>query len=198
MEHRESEQLEFKLRIDLPRKIAKTLVAFANSSGGRIVVGVRDHGAVAGCEPEEEFHMLEAASARHTKPIVGFTAQPALWDHKKVLVVDVPASQNGPHYAHDGDQDRWLAYVRRGAANYVANRVLCMYVADRYTEGAAATAEQLGLLHFFGPSHTRAAALARRSGLPIREVEEGLAVLLRWGLIDASPEEHGWSYRLAP
>jgi hypothetical protein len=31
--------------------------------------------------------------------------------------------------------------------------------------------------------------------LPIREVEDGLAVLVRWGQVDAVPVEQGWRYR---
>ncbi|MDP4855713.1 MAG: ATP-binding protein, partial [Schleiferiaceae bacterium] len=62
MQREESGTLEFKLRIDSQQKIAKTLVAFANGEGGRIAIGVRDNGSVAGCNVEEEFHMIEGAA----------------------------------------------------------------------------------------------------------------------------------------
>ena len=52
MQREESGTLEFKLRIDSQQKIAKTLVAFANGEGGRIAIGVRDNGSVAGCNVE--------------------------------------------------------------------------------------------------------------------------------------------------
>ena len=53
----EHQQQDFKLRVDDAAKIAKTLCAFANSQGGRLLIGVRDSGEVAGCRVEEEFHM---------------------------------------------------------------------------------------------------------------------------------------------
>ena len=41
----EGEQTQdFKMRIDDAAKIARTLVAFANTDGGRLLIGVKDNG----------------------------------------------------------------------------------------------------------------------------------------------------------
>ena len=45
IEEGEHLQQDFKLRVDDPHKIAKTIAAFANSEGGRLLIGVRDSGA---------------------------------------------------------------------------------------------------------------------------------------------------------
>ena len=45
---------DFKMRIDDAQKIARSLVAFANTSGGRLLIGVKDNGNVCGVRPEEE------------------------------------------------------------------------------------------------------------------------------------------------
>ena len=55
----ESQTREFKFRVDSQRKIAKTLVAFANTDGGTIFIGVKDNGVVAGVRGEEELYMIE-------------------------------------------------------------------------------------------------------------------------------------------
>ena len=52
----------------------------------------------------------------------------------------------------------------------------------------------MDLLKLLGQSPISASALARASKLPIREVEDGLAVLLHWGQIQAIPVEQGWRY----
>ena len=52
IEEGEHQQQDFKLRIDDSRKIAKTLVAFANTDGGRLLIGVKDNGTIAGVNVE--------------------------------------------------------------------------------------------------------------------------------------------------
>jgi predicted HTH transcriptional regulator len=194
MQREESGTLEFKLRIDSQQKIAKTLVAFANGEGGRIAIGVRDNGSVAGCNVEEEFHMVEGAAQRFTRPEVPCTAQQERWDGKLVLVVTVPPSLVRPHEAQIEGTEHWLAFVRRGAANFKANRVLLEAMSLRSREAVQASEFQLDLLKLLGQNPLSASALARASKLPIREVEDGLAVLLHWGQIQASPVEQGWRY----
>ena len=55
----EHQQQDFKTRIDDSRKIARTLVAFANADGGRLLVGVKDNGTVSGVRVDEELHMVK-------------------------------------------------------------------------------------------------------------------------------------------
>lgn len=64
----EHEQLDFKHSIDNMRKIAKSLVAFANTKGGRLLIGVKDNGSIKGCRPQEEKHMLDFAAESYCEP----------------------------------------------------------------------------------------------------------------------------------
>lgn len=54
---------DFKFAISDIRKIAKSLSAFANTEGGRLLVGVKDNGKIAGVRSEEEIYMVEAAAS---------------------------------------------------------------------------------------------------------------------------------------
>lgn len=197
MQRIESEILEFKLRIDRQRKIARTLVAFANGSGGTLLVGVRDNGSVAGCRAEEEAYMVEGAAQRFSRPEVYFTARIDRLEGKEVLVVEVPSSDRAPHAACEEASEEWTVYVRRGAANYRANRVLLEEIKLRTAQIAHANVEHLALLPLLSSKEGRtASSLARATGTPIRAVEDGLAVLLHWGQIRAEPREKGWVYQL--
>jgi predicted Rossmann fold nucleotide-binding protein DprA/Smf involved in DNA uptake len=138
--------------------------------------------------------MVEGAAQRFTRPEVPCTAQQERWDGKLVLVVTVPPSVVRPHEAQIENTEHWLAFVRRGAANFKANRVLLEAMSLRSREAVQASEFQLDLLKLLGQSPRSASALARASKLPIREVEDGLAVLLHWGQIQASPVEQGWRY----
>jgi predicted HTH transcriptional regulator len=48
----EGQHLDFKQHISSAEKIARTLVAFANSGGGQLLVGVDDQGEIVGVDPE--------------------------------------------------------------------------------------------------------------------------------------------------
>ncbi|MCK4854687.1 MAG: ATP-binding protein, partial [Bacteroidales bacterium] len=60
--------LDFKFEISDARKIARTLVAFSNTDGGKLLIGVKDNGKIAGIRSEEEYHMLEAAAELYCRP----------------------------------------------------------------------------------------------------------------------------------
>ena len=58
---------DFKFEISDARKIAKSISAFANTEGGRLLVGVKDNGKIAGVRSEEEIYMIEAAAQRYCR-----------------------------------------------------------------------------------------------------------------------------------
>ena len=64
----EHQQQDFKFEISDARKIAKTLSAFSNTDGGRLLVGVKDNGKIAGIRSEEEIYMIEAAAKLYCHP----------------------------------------------------------------------------------------------------------------------------------
>ena len=61
----EHQQQDFKFEISDARKIAKTLSAFANTDGGRLLIGVKDNGRIAGVRSEEEKYMIEDKKIGH-------------------------------------------------------------------------------------------------------------------------------------
>ena len=64
---------DFKFAISDARKIAKSLSAFANTGGGRLLVGVKDNGQIAGVRSEEEIYMVEAAATVYCRPPLQLT-----------------------------------------------------------------------------------------------------------------------------
>lgn len=119
----EHQQQDFKMRVEDARKIAKTLVAFANTDGGRLLIGVKDNGSVSGVNVEEEFHMIEAAAEMHCKPAVSFQTQVWKANYRSVLEVVIEPSLKKPHFA-EVEPDEWQAFQRRADRNVKANGVL--------------------------------------------------------------------------
>ena len=82
----EHQQQDFKFEISDARKIAKTLSAFANTDGGRLLIGVKDNGRIAGVRSEEEKYMIEAAAQLYCIPEIDYTLQTYIVEGKQVLV----------------------------------------------------------------------------------------------------------------
>lgn len=119
----EHQQLDFKFAITDSRKIAKTLSAFSNTDGGKLLIGVKDNGAIAGVRTDEEFYMVEAAASMYTRPKVEFETREWEVNGKVVLEVTIPRRNDGPFYAMD-ESGKWLAYIRVRDQNLLANTVL--------------------------------------------------------------------------
>lgn len=126
IEQGENQHLDFKFEISDSKKIARTLVAFANTEGGKLLIGVKDNGRIAGIRSEEEYYMLEAAAQMYCKPEISFTSQ--RWDieGKSILEVTVPKSDKMPHSAPD-PHNKWMIYVRVADQNLLANTTLIKY-----------------------------------------------------------------------
>jgi predicted HTH transcriptional regulator len=118
----EHQQLDFKFEISDSRKIARTLAAFSNTNGGRLLVGVKDNGAIAGVRSEEEYYMVEAAASMYCKPPILFKAKNWIVETRTVFEVYVQKSEV-PVFAQD-EKGKWLAYIRVADQNILANRVL--------------------------------------------------------------------------
>lgn len=117
----EHQQLDFKFAINDSKKIARSLVAFANTDGGKLLVGVKDNGNIAGVRSEEEFYMLQAAAEMYSRPEIYFESRQWTIDGKTVLEITIPKSEVLPHKAVK--ENRWLAYVRVNDQNILANKI---------------------------------------------------------------------------
>lgn len=131
----EGEQLEFKKTLTHPHKIARTLVAFANTSGGTVLIGVLDNGLIGGVrDPYEEHFALRQAVALTDPPVALRLDDIELPDERTVVRVTVPESRHKPHRVRIAD-DEWRAYVRSGAESVQSSDLMARVL---YHEAAPA------------------------------------------------------------
>jgi len=106
-------QLEFKRKAAYPEKIVRELIAFANTEGGTLLVGVDDDGSIPGVKyPEEEGHVISEALKKYCRPALLYKESIiAISEHKYVVRFDIPPSSKRPHYLVL-DKDTKQSFVR--------------------------------------------------------------------------------------
>jgi predicted HTH transcriptional regulator len=120
----EGVSLDFKKTITSYEKIAKTLVAFANNKGGRLLIGVLDNGGIKGVKSEEEEKfMLEKAGTFYCRPAIEPIFEEVYIDDKVVLVAEIKESDTKPHYAL-GEDKKWWVYIRVKDKSLLASKIV--------------------------------------------------------------------------
>ncbi|MEZ4884068.1 MAG: ATP-binding protein [Chitinophagales bacterium] len=108
----EGPNLDFKVSITSRPKIARSIVAFANSRGGKIIVGVEDNKRVVGADIGGEEYELEKAAALFCQPAIELEFEEYETSTQKMLLIaHVPESKEKPHYCIDR-KGRKKIYVR--------------------------------------------------------------------------------------
>ena len=191
---------DFKFEISDARKIARSLSAFANTGGGRLLVGVKDNGKIAGVRSEEEIYMIDAAAAMYCEPTVALENRLFSVDGKTVLLVQINEAAEKPVYALDEAGKRW-AYVRIKDENILASPVhLKIWRSDKEEIGEYFTfteKEQLLLKKMKESNALTLNQCCKLCGMNRKVVSTLLADFIRFGLVEVIFEGHKFYYRQA-
>ena len=133
----EGKTLEFKRDISSPDGALKTVVAFANTAGGTLLVGVEDksghvRGVVQALDLEERLANL---ISDHVAPRLVPEIEILPWRRTQVLTVQVYPSPTRPHYLKREGPEAGV-YVRVGSTNRRADREMIEEL-RRFTLGEA-------------------------------------------------------------
>lgn len=111
----ENKFIEFKLKTNHPEKIIREIVAFANSEGGKLIIGIGDDKTIKGLRfPDEDEFILQKAIENHIYPMIDYEiSRIKVEGEREVLVYDIKKSPFKPHYVDlDGIVENRKAYVR--------------------------------------------------------------------------------------
>ena len=126
----ESFFVEFKEKAD--KTLAKEIVAFANSQGGKIFIGVTDRGEIKGIKITNKLKSRIFDIARNCEPAIEIK----LIEYKnKVLVLEVPEGDKKPYSCSQG------FFIRNGPNSQKLSRDEILSFA--YTEGRLTFDEQI-------------------------------------------------------
>jgi hypothetical protein len=195
----EHQQQDFKFRIDDSKKIARTLVAFANTDGGRLLIGVKDNGKIAGVDPTEEIHMIEAAVDMYSKPKLEFQSRVWQEDMKLVLEISIEKTTNRPVLALD-EEGKWKAYVRRKDHTLLANKILLsIWKLQRFDQKRPQKIgeEETQLLNIIDQNpQITLSKIYRLSTLDKSNIDRILPLFICWDLVSMEMNENGTFYQI--
>ncbi|MCC7298375.1 MAG: ATP-binding protein, partial [Bacteroidia bacterium] len=127
----EGVQLDFKQSVSSAAKIAKTMVSFANTRGGILLIGVRDNKSISGIESEDEKYMLDLAGSFYCKPEIVPLITEHIIDGKTILEAEIPNGENKPYYAK-GEDGKWWVYVRAEDKSLLASKTTVDFLHRKY------------------------------------------------------------------
>lgn len=199
----EGQHLEFKKKADHPDKIVKEMVAFSNSGGGILLLGVDDRGGLTGLrDTEEERYVMEAALHRYARPALRVIVETIpVENHRSVLAFRVADGPEKPYYwLSDPEKEAFRVYVRHRDQSLKASAE--MYRILRRGAGGDPTG-----LRFSETEKRLFQALGEREWLGLREFGElsGLsrrkasAMVIDWvrgGILKIEPGEKEDRFRL--
>jgi len=121
----ESETVEFKRKIRHPEKVIKELVAFANTNGGYLFIGVSDDGEITGVKyPEDDIYALNTALERYCKPQMELNIHVIpITESASMVVYHIPVSDRKPHHISN-DEFKKQVFVRTADKSIKASRQL--------------------------------------------------------------------------
>ena len=180
----EHQQQDFKYRVDDPCKLAKSVSAFANTEGGRLLIGVRDDGHLSGVRKEGEIYVMHQAAYKFCQPEASVRFDTYHVEGRTIVVATVPPSEKKPICAQDED-GKMRAYIRIHDENIVASPVLfALWRESQQPQGASIHYDDdiRKLLDVMQGQQTLN-QIVRRSKLPRHKVITLLAHLIRFGTV---------------
>lgn len=127
LEEGENLNVEFKQRFSTFEKIAKEMIAFANTGGGYIIFGIDDNGSVYGVESEKgEAELIKESALKYCEPPIDYKIDFIELENKEVVVAEVFESNRKPHrvqdYLNDIDIRTAQVYIRIGEKSVLASK----------------------------------------------------------------------------
>ncbi|MEI6387966.1 MAG: RNA-binding domain-containing protein [Spirochaetota bacterium] len=101
----EDSRRQFKVNLTNPEQAAAEIIAFLNSSGGRIFIGVGDDGSIAGLDAagiRRVNQLLSNVASQNVRPSSSIQTQNIRIDEHIIMLVEVPNGLNKPYCDNEG------------------------------------------------------------------------------------------------
>ena len=186
----EHQQQDFKYRVSDALKLAKSVSAFANTDGGRLLIGVRDDGTMSGVSDEEEIYLMHQAAYRYCRPEASIKFDTYHVDGRTIVIATVPPSEHRP-ICVVSDNEKPRAYIRIADKNIVASPIhLAIWRESQNLQGSMLTYTDAvrKILDVLQDQRLSLNLIVKRSHIPRPKVISLLARLIRFNVVH-------WEYR---
>ena len=199
----ENERIEFKLKANHPEKIIREMVAFANTKGGYLIVGVSDDRRMIGVKyPDEAHFQISRALEKYCRPKLRYELTALVTaDHRQLLVYYIPKGKQLPYFVENTPGSR-KAYFRTGESSIQASPELCTILRRsgstrniRFTYGD--TEHKLMQLLDAEPTIT-VDTFAARAGISRKKASDTLVLMVLANVVRIHPSDTGDRFSIVP
>jgi len=139
IEEGENLTCEFKRKFSTPEKIAREMLAFANTKGGYLIIGVDDDKEIVGVESEKsESELILDAAKNFCEPPLDVKIDYIEVKGKEVIVVEIKESDSKPHriqdYLNELDINNSVVTIRVNDKSVHASKEMIRIMKSRSSE----------------------------------------------------------------
>ncbi len=192
----EGSQLEFKRKATHPDKIMKEIVAFANSGGGTLLIGVDDNLTIPGLpDADEDEYILEHAIAKYCHPEIKYTFETiAITSRLSVLAYHIQPGDEKPYAVLDDFINKTgTVYVRVNDMSVQASREVKQILRQRARQKdfrfEYGDKERLLMQYLDQQPSITLSQFAALAGIPRRQASQTLILLVLCNVLRIQPNE---------
>lgn len=199
----EGTHLEFKRKAKYPDKIAREIVAFANSEGGTLLLGVDDDGSIYGSKhPGEDQFAIEDFIQKYIVPKLRFKTQRIpVSANREVIAFHIKSSYRKPHFIRYPDKNSpKSAYTRVRDMSVKASREMInilRHIKDKQGLAIRIGASEKHILNYLETNGSLTVAETQKllNG-NAQQASTKLVLLTRAGILNIRASEKGDSFIL--
>ncbi len=204
IEDGENLNVEFKQRFSDHLKIAKEIIAFANTNGGVIIFGINDNGKTYGVESEKEItELVKEVIHNYCEPLIKYQISYIELEQREIVALEVPESKIKPHRIQDYRNSLILSeaqvYIRVQDKSVPASKEMIKLLQAKTNESklknySIGKNEKLVFEYLSNNDYITSKQLSKLANLSSRRASRTLINLVRANILAIHTKENGEDY----
>ena len=196
--------VEFKQRFSSFEKTAKEMIAFANTRGGSILIGVDDDKSIYGIASEKsDIDLVKESAEKYCTPPVNYKIETVEIDCKDILIIEVAESKTKPYriqdYKNNLELNNAQVYIRINDKSVLASKEM-IKILQTQSSGTSLKNYFVGnlerIVFEYLEKHERVTVkeLSKHANISERRASRTLIKLVRANILFIHLKDNGESY----
>ena len=204
IENGEGLTVEFKQRFSSFEKMAKEMIAFANTRGGYILIGVDDDKSIYGIASEKsDIDLVKESAEKYCVPPVDYKIENIEINLKDILIIDIAESKTKPHriqdYKNNFELNDAQVYVRINDKSVLAGKEMIKILQTQSSRASLKNyivGSQEKIVFEYLDKHKKITVkeLGKQANISDRRASRTLIKLVRANLLFIHLKDNGESY----